>query len=124
MKRIIPFSSIELRKKWLQKLGGLSSVSVKNKEWIVLLQEDTRHSLMIEGTFIDKRELRAILGDRQYRNEESYKVLGYFDAALASYELAFQQYRSNEFSISKPIIRQIYAMMFRNDPYFSYEPVF
>lgn len=122
--RIIPIASMELRKQWLKKLGGLTHVSVKNKEWLILLQEDTRQSLMIEGEFVDKRELKAIISDRSSRQDYPVvvKVLGYFDSALAAYEHAFQQLQVNEFRITKPLIRQMHSMMFRNDERFPYQP--
>ncbi|MBU0530930.1 Fic family protein [Patescibacteria group bacterium] len=112
---------MKLRHKWLQFFGGLSGVSVKNKEWLNLLEEDTRHSLMIEGFFIDKRELREIIQNKK-QGSKAYKVLGYFDAAVFSYEFAFQQYKTDEFALSKSLIRQIHALMFRNDPQFQYTP--
>jgi Fic family protein len=120
-RRIIPISSIELRHLWLENLGGIQTVSVKNKEWLTLLSEDTRNSLMIEGHFVSKAEIEEILKNPKYTKTD-YKVLGYFDAAVASYELAFQQYKSGEFNLSKSIIRQIHSLMFRGDPYFSYTP--
>ena len=109
------------RRVWLEKLGGIESVSVRNREWVTLLHEDTRNSLMIEGYFVSRAELIDIIQKPKY-TEIGYKVLGYFDAAVASYELAFQQYKTNEFKLTKPIIRQIHSLMFRGDPTFSWTP--
>ena len=112
---------MNLRRLWLDKLGGIETVSVRNKEWLTLLKEDTRNSLMIEGYFVSRAELAEAIENPKY-SKVGYKVLGYFDSAVASYELAFQQYKSNEFKITKSIIRQIHSMMFRGDPNFSYLP--
>ncbi len=76
---------------------------------------------MIEGYFVSRAELADIIRNPKY-TEIGYKVLGYFDAAVASYELAFQQYKTNEFKLTKPIIRQIHSLMFRGDPTFSWTP--
>lgn len=120
-RRIIPTTKTNLRHLWLDKLGGIETVSVRNKEWLTLLREDTRNSLMIEGYFVSRAELKEAIENPKY-TKVGYKVLGYFDAAVASYELAFQQYKSNEFKVTKSIIRQIHSMMFRGDPNFSYSP--
>ena len=120
-KRVIPNNSTNLRHAWLKKLGGIKNVSVRNKEWLTLLQEDTRNSLMIEGYFVSRAEIADILENPKY-TKVGYKILGYFDAAVASYELAFQQHKTGEFKITRPIIRQIHSMMSRGDPYFKWTP--
>lgn len=120
-RRIIPIATVDLRLAWLKKLGGLGHVSVKNKEWLILLEEDTRNSLMIEGHFVSRAEIIDIIQNPKY-TRTGYKVLGYFDSAFAGYELAFQQYKTNEFKITKPIIRQMHSLMFRGDPNFGYTP--
>lgn len=120
-RRVIPTITTTLRRQWLKKLGGIDHVSVRNKEWLLLLKEDTRNSLMIEGYFVSRAELADIIQNPRY-TEIGYKVLGYFDAAVAAYELAFQQFKTNEFKLTKPIIRQIHSMMFRGDPHFAYTP--
>lgn len=120
-RRIIPSSTTELRFKWFTHLGGLSTVSVRNKEWMTLLQEDTRNSLMIEGYFVSRVDIADIIQNSKYSKEQQ-KVLGYFDAAFMSYELAFQQYKTHEFKMTKSIIRQIHSLMFRGDPHFAYTP--
>lgn len=119
--RIIPTTTTNIRRLWLKKLGGVDSVSVRNKEWLALLEEDTRNSLMIEGHFVSRSEIKDIIENPKYTSI-GYKILGYFDAAVASYELAFQQYKNKEFKLTKSIIRQIHSMMFRGDPTFAYTP--
>lgn len=49
-------------------------------------------------------------------SQSAQEVLGYFDAAVASYELAYQQFQEDEFQITKSLIRQIHAMMFHGVP--------
>lgn len=120
-RRIIPIASINLRSAWLKKQGGLKNVSVKNREWFTLLKEDTRNSLMIEGYFVSRAEIMDIIENPKY-TKTGYKVLGYFDAALASYEFAFQQYKTNEFKVTKSLLRQMHSLMFRGDPNFAYTP--
>lgn len=122
MPRNITKTSMKLRQSWLRALGGLEGVSVKNKEWLSLLEEDTRQSLMIEGYFVDKRELKEIIQNKRGLDDRAYKVLGYFDAAVFSYEFAFQQYQTGEFQLTKSLVRQIHALMFRNVPNFQYTP--
>ena len=114
---------MKLRERWLRQLGGLKAFSVKNKEWLSLLEEDTRQSLMIEGEFVDRRELREIIQNGKDGDERiAQKVMGYFDAASWSYEYASAQHRENEFQLTKSLIRQIHALMFRNDRHFQYTP--
>jgi Fic family protein len=120
-RRIIPTVTTSLRRLWLKKLGGLEGVNVRNKEWLTLLKEDTRNSLMIEGYFVSKREISDILENPKYP-KVAHKVLGYFDAAVATYELAFQQYKTGEFRVTKSIVRQIHSLMFRGDPHFAWTP--
>ena len=120
-RRIIPIVSANLRLAWFKKMGGIEHVSVKNKEWLLLLEEDTRNSLMIEGYFVSRAEIRDIIENPKY-TKTGYKILGYFDSALFSYEFAFQQYKANEFKVTKSIIRQMHSLMFRGDPNFPYTP--
>ena len=87
-RRIIPITVANLRLAWFKKLGGIKHVSVKNKEWLILLKEDTRNSLMIEGYFVSRAEIIDIIKNPKY-TKTGYKVLGYFDSAFFSYELAF-----------------------------------
>jgi Fic family protein len=119
--RIIPQKTTKLRCLWLAKLGGIDNVSVRNKEWMTLLEEDTRNSLMIEGYFVSRAEIKDIIENPKY-SRDAYKVLGYFDSAVASYELAFQQYKTGEFKVTQSIIRQMHSLMFRGDPHFVYSP--
>ena len=57
---------MQKRKKLLDSLGGLpeGAVGVKNSEWLYMLEEETRHSLAIEGYFASEKELRAIISGK------------------------------------------------------------
>jgi hypothetical protein len=37
--------------KLLEKLGGLSKPELSNEDWLQLFEEETRHSIAIEGFF-------------------------------------------------------------------------
>jgi hypothetical protein len=52
---------IEERRALLESLGGLPETTVRNQEWLDMLEEDTRQSLAIEGHFAtsSKRYLAA-----------------------------------------------------------------
>jgi hypothetical protein len=68
----------------LAALGGLLSVSVRNDEWLYLLQEETRQSLSIQGYFTTDAQLKAVLGGRR----GGPKILNYHRAAQGIYDLA------------------------------------
>lgn len=97
---------------WIRKFGGLPRPNVKNKEWLSLLEEESRNSLMIEGYFVSKRELKDALKTRK----SAHEVVGYFDAAQQSYEMAYEQFREKEFQVSKHLVRAIHSTMFREVP--------
>ncbi|KKU43453.1 MAG: hypothetical protein UX60_C0025G0008 [Berkelbacteria bacterium GW2011_GWA2_46_7] len=89
---------------------------------MTLLEEETRHSLMIEGNIVSKQELRKIIGEGVASRHSAQEVLAYFEAAVSAYELAFQQYKENDFQLTKPFVRQVHALMFRGVDHFAYEP--
>jgi Fic family protein len=61
--------ALEERRALLEAFGGmdLDLIQVANEEWLYMLQEDTRHSLAIEGYFTDERELRQVLSGQKRR---------------------------------------------------------
>jgi len=107
-------NALKIRTKWIGKFGGLPRPNVKNKEWLNLLEEESRNSLMIEGYFVGKRELKQALKTRKSAPE----VVGYFDAAQQAYETAYEQFQEKDFQINKWLIRQIHSTMFREVPNF------
>jgi Fic family protein len=108
--------SLQVRQKWLTKFGGLSRPNVKNREWLILLEEESRNSLMIEGYFVNKRELKEAIKTRKSAPE----VVGYFDAAQQSYEAAYEQFCEHDFQVSKWLIRTLHSTMFRDVPNFKW----
>src|SRR4030042_3246867 len=56
----------------LQKLGGLPEPEVINEEWLYILKEETRNSILIEGFFVSEEELEEVLasGNPLKRNQE------------------------------------------------------
>jgi len=90
----------------LKKFGGLPEPEVINKEWLYILKEETRNSILIEGFFISEEELEEVLtsGNPLKRNQE--EALNYYKAARFLYGLAYENYRSKKFFFGIPLIRQ------------------
>lgn len=93
----------------LDALGGLSEAIVENREWRYMLEEETRHSLSIEGYFATEQELKAVLGGRKRKPE----ILNYYRTAQMLYELALQDYRGGTFRLDLSLIRHIHSELFR-----------
>ena len=77
--------SISIRKKIMDELGGIPEVATvaKNDEWLYMLEEDTRHSVAIEGFFATEKEIKSILRGRKTGPE----ILNYFRTAQGLYDL-------------------------------------
>jgi len=97
---------IKRRREILEELGGLPEPKVVNKEWLYLLKEETRNSIMIEGYFVSEEELEEVLEGKVVTRDERH-ALNYFKTAKFIYELAFENYRAGEFFLKLPLIRQI-----------------
>lgn len=110
-------ASLRVRMAWLNHLGGLPRPTVKNSEWLSLLEDESRNSLMIEGYFVTKRELQQAIRHRKSAPE----VVSYFDAARQSYDLAYAQFQENDFSLTKWIVREMHSAAFRDVPDFQYD---
>jgi hypothetical protein len=87
---------VQKRKDIVEKIGGLPEPQVKNKEWLYLLEEETRNSIMIEGFFVSEKEL-----------ENHTEAFNYFKTASFVYGLAYENYKLKEFLFGTPLIRQI-----------------
>ena len=76
---------IDHRRKLLESLGGLP----EPEEWLYLLGEETRNSILIEGYFVSEKEFEKALkaGKPETRNMEV--ALNYFKTALFVYGLAY-----------------------------------
>lgn len=97
------------RKALLDELGGLPSTIVENQEWLYMLEEETRHSLSIEGYFATEQELKAILRGRKSEPE----ILNYYRTAQTLYDLGLQYYRDRMLLLNLPLIRHIHSELFR-----------
>ncbi len=95
------------RKEILEGLGGLPEVEVKNREWLYLLGEETRFSIMIEGVFVSEDELEKILSGGRGETREAEDALNYFRTAKFIYGLGYENYRSGEFFLNLPLVRQV-----------------
>jgi len=99
-------NSISERSDLLQKLGGLPEPEVINEEWLYILKEETRNSILIEGFFVSEKELEEVLtsGNPLKRNQE--EALNYYSAAKFLYGLSYENYRSKKFFFGVPLVRQ------------------
>ncbi|WP_457644718.1 Fic family protein [Persephonella sp.] len=95
------------RKKLLDKLGGIPEPVIENKEWLYLLEEETRNSILIEGYFVDEEELEQALAGNKPISKSQEEAVKYFKTAKFIYGLAYENYKSNEFLFGIPLIRQI-----------------
>jgi len=99
--------AVLLRKELLEEIGGLPEPQVINKEWLYLLKEETRNSIMIEGFFISEEELEKVLAKNEGLTRGEKEALNYFRTAKFIYELAHENYKQKEFLFGIPLIRQI-----------------
>ncbi|WP_457626149.1 Fic family protein [Persephonella sp.] len=95
------------RKKILESLGGIPEPVIENKEWLYLLEEETRNSILIEGYFLDEEELEQVLAGNKPLSKSQEEAIKYFKTAKFIYGLAYENYKSKEFLFGIPLIRQI-----------------
>jgi len=100
-------SLLEKRKHILESLGGLPGVDVKNREWLYILGEETRYSIMIEGTFVSEEELEKALGGNIPEKRNVEEAMNYFRTASFVYQLAYQNYKTEEFFFPVSLVRQV-----------------
>jgi Fic family protein len=121
MKTQISSTSLFLRQQWVVSLGGLPNPDVKNSEWLYMLEKETRNTLMIEGYFTSKAELKNALLENSNRKKTTPEIIGAFEAASFAYEFAFQQFKEAEFQMQKASIRALHKILFRSVENFPYE---
>lgn len=98
----------------LEKLGWIPIPAVQNVEWIYLMQEETRNSIMIEWYFANKKELKEVIQDKK-DSKNSDAILGYFDAATTLYKFWYQKYINNEkIQLNHSDIKAIHSIVFQN----------
>ncbi len=95
------------RKKILDTLGGLPEPVIENKEWLYLLEEETRNSILIEGYFLDEEELEKALSGNTAVSKSQEEAVKYFKTARFIYSLAYENYKTKDFLFGIPLIRQI-----------------
>lgn len=103
--------ALEERLALLRRFGGidLHLVQVANEEWLYMLQEDTRHSLAIEGYFATERELRDVLKGKK----GAVEVLNYFRTAQFVYEQALQDLQEGIWHLDVAFVNNIHGQLFR-----------
>ena len=95
------------RKNLLDELGGIPQPVIENKEWLYLLEEETRNSILIEGYFLDEEDLEKALAGNKPISKSQEEAVKYFKTAKFIYSLAYENYRSGEFLFGIPLVRQI-----------------
>ncbi|MBT1248697.1 hypothetical protein [Thermosipho sp. 1244] len=87
----------------------LNFVDISNKEWLYMLGEETRNSIMIEGIFLDEDELSdALIG--KYRSASH--VVNYFRTAKFFYNMAIELYKTSENYPCVAIVKTAHKMLF------------
>ena len=100
-------NSIRERYQLLTDLGGLPAPEVTNQEWLYLIKEETRNSIMIEGVFVSEEELEEVLAGGRPLKRSQEEALNYYRTALFSYGLAYENYKSGQLLFGIPLIRQM-----------------
>ena len=90
----------------LKDLGGLPKPEVINQEWLYILKEETRNSILIEGFFVSEEELEGVLASGKPLKRSQEEALNYYRATRFLYGLAYENYRSGKFFFGIPLIRQ------------------
>jgi Fic family protein len=90
----------------LKDLGGLPKPEIINQEWLYILKEETRNSILIEGFFVSEEELEGVLASGKPLKRSQEEALNYYRAARFLYGLAYENYRSGKLFFGIPLIRQ------------------
>jgi fido (protein-threonine AMPylation protein) len=99
------------RKHILNAIGGLPPPEVVNNEWLYILKEETRNSILIEGVFVSENELEEVLARGKPMKKSQTEAFNYYRTAKYFYELAFQGLQTGEFMLNLAIVRQINKML-------------
>lgn len=98
---------MQWRTEILKNLGGLPAPEIRNDEWLYLLKDETRNSIMVEGIFVSEQELEQILSHGNYETRNAEDVLNYFSTAKFLYGLGYENHIHQEFTLTLGLIRQI-----------------
>jgi Fic family protein len=104
--RAIMRNNIAERVQLLKKLGGLPEPDVINQEWLYILKEETRNSILIEGVFVSEEELEEVLASGRPLKRNQEEALNYYKTARFLYGLAYENYRSRKLFFAIPLVRQ------------------
>ena len=99
-------NTIAERVQLLKKLGGLPEPEIINQEWLYILKEETRNSILIEGFFVSEEELEEVLASGKPLKRNQEEALNYYRTARFLYGLAYENYKSGKFFFGIPLIRQ------------------
>ena len=99
-------NTIAERVQLLKKLGGLPEPEIINQEWLYILKEETRNSILIEGFFVSKEELEEVLASGKPLKRNQEEALNYYRTARFLYGLAYENYKSGKIFFGIPLIRQ------------------
>ncbi len=93
--------------------GGMPKPEIINQEWLYMLKEETRNSIMIEGIFISDDELEMTLSKSGMELKKNQKeALNYYKTAKFFYNLSFEASKEGGFSLRTFDIKNIQAMLF------------
>ena len=81
-----------------------------------MLEEDTRHSLSIEGFFATEEELKAVLQGKKTQPE----ILNYYRTSQFMYDLGLQYYQEKSIFLDLVLIRTIHSQLLRGIEKYNY----
>ena len=98
----------------LNELGGISEPEVSNNEWLYILKEETRNSILIEGIFISEKDLEDVLSKGNPLKKSQNEALNYFKTAKLFYQIGYEGHITSEYIFTQSILRQINKMLFED----------
>lgn len=96
---------------WRRRIFMPDIILIPNKEWLYMLGEETRNSVMIEGIFVTEDELNTIVSEKYKSGSEA---ANYFRIAKYYYNLALELYKTNESFGCLALTRNAQKMLFEN----------
>jgi Fic family protein len=94
--------------------GGLPRPEIKNIEWWYILKEETRSSILIEGVFVDKRELEDVLLKGKTTRKSHREAYNYYNIAGIFYNLMYEASKEDVKMIRKYDIKNLHSILFKN----------
>ncbi|MEJ5258490.1 MAG: Fic family protein [Fervidobacterium sp.] len=95
--------------KWRKSLCNFVPIEVTNKEWLYMLKEETRNSIMIEGIFATEEELENAVGGRYKAASE---VSNYFRTAKMLYGMALEYSKTGESPYFLAFVKSVHRFLF------------